>query len=255
MTIDRVSRRRQSALLLALVLFGAACGGGTSTTADEGSGESADTSGDGDDGAGADEGTEDPPADTDSDTGTEEETEEEVEPPPEDTEPEIVPVALALDPDPVGSTDPLETVNHLESVLVWPAEGGVAVQFDQMSNGGLRVELRDDAQMVDVFCDLYMSGDVQMSNCSGFNRETGLFLDPEETTILDSADGYAYVVPMMVDASYVSISLGGVTYMAQSIIFSDAPGMVQINPDGSLANEVFRTIGHATALMLSEVLA
>ena len=70
----------------------------------------------------------------------------------------------------------------------------------------------------------------------------------------------AYVIDsdrvfMTVDADYVSISFGGATYMAQTVVFSDAPGMVQINPDGSLANEVNRKIGHATALMLSEVLS
>lgn len=262
MTIERVSRLRLSALLLALALFGTACGGGASTTADEGSGDTSGSDSGGDDTSAVDEGTEDPPEESatedtaSEDSATEDNAgAEETEPPAEEPEPEIVPVALALDPDPVGSTDPLETVNHLESVLVWPVDGGVAVQFPQMDNGGLRVELQDEAQMIDVFCDLYMSGDALMSNCSGFNRETGLFGDPEVTAILDSADGYAYVVPMVVDANYVSISLGDMTYMAQSITFSDAPGMVQINADGSLTNEVSRTIGHASALMLAEALA
>ncbi len=161
-------------------------------------------------------------------------------------------VALPLSPDPIGSTDPLETVNHLESVNVWSIDGGIAVQFPAMDNGGLRVEINDAEQGIDVFCDLYQGSDGLVSNCSGFNHETGQFLEPEDTEILDEpVDGYTYVVPLAADQDYVTIAFGGVSYQAPFVIFSDAPGMVQLNPDGSLAAVVVRTVGRATAAELA----
>jgi len=257
MTVERVAGLRLSAVLVVLALVGAACGNSPTPSADDGSddstgsGSAAESGADADadeDGAGdsADAtATDDPPADELADDETEV-AEDEPEPEPE-PEPEVGPVTLPLGPDPEGSTDPLETINHLESVLVQAVDGGVSVQFPAMENGGLRVEIADLAQGIDVFCDLFMRGDELTSNCSGFNPATGQFLDAVDNPILDVADGYAFVVPMTVDADYVSISFGGATYMAQTVTFSDAPGFVQIDPSGALVSAVVRTIGIALA--------
>jgi len=139
--------------------------------------------------------------------------------------------------------------------MVWNESGGVAVQFAAMDNSGLRVSIDDTDQKVEVMCDLYQGGDSLMAACSGFNSATGEYLASEPAEIVDTAgDGFAYIVPMMVDQDYVRITLGGTEYMAQYATFSDAPGMRQINPDGSLASPVTETVGVAYATDLAAAL-
>ncbi len=241
MTLNRPPRFRRLVAVVLMSLIASACSGATTNTSETPS-------------------TPAPVDEVEEQTADVDEQPDVVDDPP-DTEPLADPptdepatatVALALSPDPDGSTDPLETINHLESVNVWSADGGVAVQFPAMDNGGLRVEINDADQGVDVFCDLYQGPDGLLSNCSGFNHETGQFLDPEDAEILgEPADGYTYVVPLAADQDYVTITFGGVSYQAPFVIFSDSPGMVQLNPDGSLAAAVVRTVGTATAAELA----
>ena len=157
-------------------------------------------------------------------------------------EPVVEPTVLALSADPIGSIDPLETINHLESVLVWPGDDGLIIQFPAMENGGLRVEIQDEAQGVDAFCDLYMS-DTLTAACTGHISATGMFLPQEARTIVEVDSGFAFSVPLTSDGTTATLTIGGVEYTGAPVYFSDAPGMVQINPDGSLASEVVRTIG------------
>ncbi len=151
--------------------------------------------------------------------------------------------------------DPLLTHNDLGSVMVWKTDGGVAVRFPTMDNGGVRVAIDDTDQGVSIMCDLYDAGDALMAGCSGYNPSTGQFLDTENSDIIDSpGNGFTFVVPMKVDQDYVTITLAGVEYMAQFATFSDAPGMRQINPDGSLASPVTETVGVAYAADLAAAL-
>jgi len=148
------------------------------------------------------------------------------------------------------------THNDLGSVNVWKTAGGVAVQFPAMENGGLRVAIDDTDQGVEVTCDLYDGENALMAGCSGYNLSTGQFLETVDTEIVESPDGgFTYVVPMTVDQDYIMITLGGVEYMAQFAILSDAPGMRQINPDGSLSNPVTETVGVVYAADIATALA
>ncbi len=215
-------RSRTLGLVTILILVAAACSGATSTTQSQPVETAAPTSS-------AARAPETPPGSTpiQQDPG---------------------PAELALMPDAVGSTDPLETVNHLASVAVRAVEGGVEVTFPAMDNGGLRVQISDTTQQVDIFCDLYSNGDGLTATCSGADRVTGQFLPGEEIPIVgDGSGGYTYVVPLRADSDYVTITLGGTDYMARTVTFADSPGMVQLNPDGSLAAPVVRTLGVARA--------
>jgi len=229
---------RKLAILTAVVLIGAACSSSPSEP------ETTET-GNGTDDSPTAEVVEDEPVDEAS-VAQKETAVEDVDEAVVEEEPVVEPVTLALAADPLGSTDPLETVNHLESVQVWPGDDGIIVQFPDMQNGGLRVEVSDEAKQVDAFCDLYMA-DSLIAACTGYNRADGMFLPQEERSIVEVDSGYAFSVPLTADADAVVLTVGGVDYAGQTVTFSDAPGMVQINADGSLANEVVRTIGIGAA--------
>jgi hypothetical protein len=159
------------------------------------------------------------------------------------------PVMLVLTPDPFGTDDPLETINHLQSVDVSRTDTGVAVQFNQMNNGGLRVTIEDRAANVDVNCDIYDAGDGTLaSTCSGYNFGTGEFLPAEDIPLLDIPDGYAADIPLTLDENLVSVVLGGTTYSAPRLRIADEPGFVQIDPNtGLLSAPVVREVGYVTA--------
>ena len=153
--------------------------------------------------------------------------------------------------------DPNLTHNDLVSVNVWnDPDGGVVVDFPRMDNGGLRVAISDTNQGVDVNCDLYDGATSLMAVCQAFNTATGEYMPSDELQIVDSPDGgFAFRVPMMADQDYVSITTGGTEYMAQYVVFSDAPGLRQINPaDGTLSSPVTETVGMADAAAVAAAL-
>jgi hypothetical protein len=245
---SRTKRFRLLVVLIGFVLLAAACANDPAPQANDDGQENGATQ------------TDDPPADDPQDGGAtadDDGGDTVVEDPPVEDPPadEVVPdeptgpVLLALTPDPVGTDDPLETINQLPGVLVARTETGVSFQFDQMNNGGLRVIIQDRTANVDVFCDMYDAGDGSLaSTCSGYNPGTGEFLPAEDIPLLDVPEGYAFDVPLMVDENSVSVAFGGTTYSAPNVRIADEPGFVQIDPNtGMLSAPVVRDVGFATA--------
>ena len=162
-------------------------------------------------------------------------------------EPEMV--MLSLTPDPVGSTDELETVNPLEQVYVQPVEGGTAILFP-IFESGVTVTVDDTMQGVQASCTLWMdpTDSSFKAQCDTYNQSTGEFGGGDPLEILDDPMGYGFVAPLMADQDYVSLTIKGTVYMAQSARFGDEPNFVQIDPNtGNLSQPVTRTVGYATA--------
>ncbi len=251
MTFKNSGGARAAAGLTVIALIASACSGSTTTASPapdpaENAPASADP-------------VADQPQETPADTPAEPVTEsEQVNPidPPADESPDPVDPLLKLSPGQTTTDDPNETLEQLESVIIRPAEGGgAAVTFAAMNNDGLRVKIDDTDKGASIFCDMYIGSSGPMSACSGTLTATGEFMPTEPLAILDDPAGpYTFVVPMTADDNYVSITLNGVVYMAPFVTFADEPGLVQLNPDGTLTNPVTRTTGTATAAQIAEKL-
>ena len=249
------------AALLALAMLAAACSGDSTTDAGDGDGDSGSDSGQADtadSGDSGDAGSSDGSAGTDGDEPepeAEPEPEDEPEPEPEPEEPAGPDVrTLALMPDPVGSTDPLETVNHLPSVQVFTTEGGIAFVFDSLPEVGNRVLIAPPG--LEIWCDMWPEGETVRVECAGYNMADNTFIEQTLIDQVDMALGYGFVVPMTVGGGMVTITLNGVDYSAAEVRVGQEPAFVQIDVNtGGLAAEVIRTVGIASAADLEAALA
>ena len=249
------------AALLALAMLAAACSGDSTTDAGDGDGDSGSDSGQADtadSGDSGDAGSSDGSAGTDGDEPepeAEPEPEDEPEPEPEPEEPAGPDVrTLALMPDPVGSTDPLETVNHLPSVQVFTTEGGIAFVFDSLPEVGNRVLIAPPG--LEIWCDMWPEGETVRVECAGYNMADNTFIEQTLIDQVDMALGYGFVVPMTVGGGMVTITLNGVEYSAPEMRIGQEPAFVQIDVNtGGLAAEVIRTVGIASAADLEAALA
>ena len=246
------------AALLALAVLAAACSGDSTTDAGDGDGDSGSDSGQADTADSGDAGSSDGSAGTDGDEPepeAEPEPEDEPEPEPEPEEPAGPDVrTLALMPDPVGSTDPLETVNHLPSVQVFTTEGGIAFVFDSLPEVGNRVLIAPPG--LEIWCDMWPEGETVRVECAGYNMADNTFIEQTLIDQVDMALGYGFVVPMTVGGGMVTITLNGVDYSAAEVRVGQEPAFVQIDVNtGGLAAEVIRTVGIASAADLEAALA
>lgn len=242
--------RAGAAALIAATLFLGAC-----TTASDSGSESADQveadagqgtdSGTDEEGSGAADPVDEPETETEepADEGDEEVVEEEP-PGPE-------PVTLTLQPDPIGSTDPRETILHLPQVEVTESPDGIFITFPDQQNGAIMIELVDPMNGSTVRCLDLPNDSGQLDTLCTVNGPSGEYTEE----ILAAVEGTApntIRVPLTYDGDYVILTVAGTAFMAQEATLADSPAMVQIDPgSGGLAQDVTSALGVISAVDLA----
>lgn len=241
--------RVSAAALIAATLFLGAC-----TTASDSGSESGDQveadagqgtdSGANEEGSGAADPVDEP--ETEIAEPTDEGDEEVVEEPPG---PE--PVTLALQPDPIGSTDPRETILHLPQVDVTDSPDGIFITFPDQQNGAIMIELVDPMNGSNVRClDLPEESGAVATLCT-VNGPNGEYTE-EVLGAVEGTGPNTIRVPLTYDGDYVILTVAGTAYMAQRATFADSPPMVQIDPgSGGLAQDVTSAVGVISAVDLA----
>jgi len=158
------------------------------------------------------------------------------------------PSELALSPIVPEDPDPLETIEHLESVLVQMVDGVLVVTFDP-PQFGLNVGFQD-AEGNNVDCGPGNDGEPL---CSVF-RPDGSF----DTEVFDLGDltldetMVAFPAAVSGPQGSMTVEINGTAYTGQVIEFMDGPLFVQINPNtGGLSEPITRIIGEATGAELA----
>ncbi|MEO0495008.1 MAG: hypothetical protein AAF081_16505 [Actinomycetota bacterium] len=164
-------------------------------------------------------------------------------------EPPPMPVSVSLTPDPVGSTDPRETVEHLTSVEVMPVEDGIAFIWPDLLPGAAnRILLTDPTAQVEAYCGVWMDEEGNLDPfCGAWRLSDSFFFGEFDVPTVDSALGYGFVAPLTADDNYVSLTIDGVDFMAPELRVGQEPLFVQwdVNVNG-LAEDVLRVVGFAT---------
>lgn len=144
--------------------------------------------------------------------------------------------------------DPLETIEHLESVLVEMVDGALWVTFGP-PQFGLNVGF-EDTEGNNISCGPDNDG---APVCSVF-RPDGRF-DTEVYDFAPLETQVAFPAAVSGPQSSLTVDINGTAYVGQVIEFMDGPLFVQIDPNtGGIAEPVTRIIGAATGAELAAAL-